>query len=276
MPELAEVEAYRRLVAERGLDRPIEAVDAPDAWYLKGGLTAAAVQAALAGRCLVEAHRRGKLLLVGTSGGGPVLGLRFGMSGRVMIDGKAGVDDLWYASNRDEPKWNRFTLRFADGGRLAMRDPRRLGGVTLDPPLERLGPDALTITLGQLRRALAPCRAGGAGRSAVSPTSPASIKARLLDQARLAGVGNLAADEMLWRAGLDPGRPASSLSDTELRRLHRHLRGTLADFIADGGSHTGKLMDQRRPGGACPKDGAALARATIATRTTWWCPFHQR
>lgn len=267
MPELAEVEAYRRLVAERGLDRPIEAVEAPDAWYLKGGLTAPAVQAALTGRSLDRAHRRGKLLLLATSGDGPVLGLRFGMSGRLIIDGTAGVDDLWYASNRDEVTWDRFAIRFADGGRLAMRDPRRLGGVTLDPPVERLGPDALDITPAQLRRALAPGHAAA---------NSASLKARLLDQSRLAGVGNLAADEMLWRAGLGPARSASSLTEAELRRLHRHLRATLDDFIAGGGSHTGTLMPQRRPGGICPKDGAALARATIATRTTWWCPLHQR
>jgi len=103
-----------------------------------------------------------------------------------------------------------------------------------------------------------------------------SLKGRLMDQSRVAGVGNLAADEILWRAGLDPTRPASSLSDGELRRLHRHLRSTLRDFIERGGSHTGELMPERHPGGLCPKDGTPLRRATVATRTTWWCPKHQR
>lgn len=141
-----------------------------------------------------------------------------------------------------------------------MRDPRRLGGVTLDPALDRLGPDALTITLGELRRAL-----GG----------HASLKGRLMDQSRVAGVGNLAADEILWRAGLDPTRPASSLSEPELRRLHRTVRSTLRDLLERGGSHTGDLMPQRHHGGHCPKDGTPLVRATVATRTTWWCPKHQ-
>ncbi|MDQ4097729.1 MAG: hypothetical protein M3144_07680 [Actinomycetota bacterium] len=97
-----------------------------------------------------------------------------------------------------------------------------------------------------------------------------------MDQARIAGVGNLVADEALWRAGLDPRRPAGSLDRAEVRRLHRHLRRTLDDLIARGGSHTGDLGPARRPGGFCPKDGAPLRRDTVGGRTTWWCPSHQR
>jgi formamidopyrimidine-DNA glycosylase len=315
VPELAEVEAYRRLAAERALERPIAAVVAPDAWYLKGGLTASELAPQLVGRRLVGTERLGKLLMLPTSDDGPVLGLRFGMSGRLVVDGMVGVPDLVYSSNRVEARWDRFALEFADGGRLSMRDPRRLGGVTLDPAVTRMGPDALTVTLGQLRRALAPgrrslaattTRAAGtstststststgtgtststgtgtsAGTSAgtTAPPDPAStktsLKARLMDQSRLAGVGNLAADEILWRAGLDPTRPASSLTDADLRRLLRHLRATLRDFLERGGSHTGELMPERHPGGLCPKDGTPLRRATVATRTTWWCPAHQR
>lgn len=289
MPELAEVEAYRRLADDRALERPIAAVVATDAWYLKGGLTAAALTPLLVGRRLVSTDRRGKLLLLATSSGGPTLGLRFGMSGRLIVDGTIGVPDLWYSSHRDDARWDRFALDFADGGRLAIRDPRRLGGVALDPGLARMGPDALTITLSQLRAALAPTRptkgTSQSHRSALSPGRAAtdldpgrsrmSLKARLLDQSRLAGVGNLAADEILWRAGLDPTRPATSLTEADLRRLHRHLRSTLRDFLERGGSHTGELMPERHPGGLCPKDGTSLRRATVATRTTWWCPVHQ-
>jgi formamidopyrimidine-DNA glycosylase len=283
VPELAEVEKYRQLAAAQALGRPIARVVAPDAWYLKGGLTADALVPALVGRRLVGADRLGKLLLLPTSDDGPVLGLRFGMSGHLIVDDTVGVPDLVYSSNRPEVRWDRFALDFADGGRLAMRDPRRLGGVTLDPGLTRLGPDALTVTLGQLRRALEPGRrppvpAGSAPAARVPDAviSRTALKARLMDQSRLAGVGNLAADEILWRAALDPTRPAASLSDAELRRLHRTVRSTLADLLAKGGSHTGHLMPERHPGGVCPKDGTPLRRATVATRTTWWCPLHQR
>jgi formamidopyrimidine-DNA glycosylase len=260
MPELAEVEAYRRL-AERVVGRQVSEVVADDAWYLKRGLSADALGAALTGRTVTGARRVGKVLLLDLDDDGPVLGLRFGMSGRLLVDGQAGVDDLIYASNRELERWDRFALRFAAGGALRIRDPRRLGGVELDPPEARLGPDALTVSPAALARAL--------------DASTAPLKARLMDQARLAGVGNLAADEALWRAGLDPARPAGSLTAAERRRLHRHLRATLADLVQRGGSHLGELIPERRPGGVCPKDGTPLVRRTVGGRTTWSCPRHQ-
>jgi formamidopyrimidine-DNA glycosylase len=107
------------------------------------------------------------------------------------------------------------------------------------------------------------------GRAAAAP-----LKARLLDQERLAGVGNLLADEILWRAGLDPER-RTPLSDAELRVLHRALRATLRQLGGRGGSHMGELMEQRHAGGRCPKDGTELRRATVGGRTTYWCPAHQ-
>ena len=258
MPELLEVEAYRRL-AERAVGRVIEAVEAPDSWYLKGGLTAEALKEGLPGETVTAARRRGKLLLLDTTG--PALGLRFGMTGRLVLDGEAGVEELVYSSRRREPAWDRFAMVFADSTRLAISDPRRLGGVLLDPVEARLGPDAASVTLAELRSALSGSRT--------------ALKARLMDQARVAGIGNLLADEMLWRAGLDPRRPAGELETNELRRLHRHLRATVSELSERGGSHTGDLMPARARGSHCPRDGAALARDTVGGRTTWWCPAHQ-
>jgi formamidopyrimidine-DNA glycosylase len=259
MPELVEVERYRQL-AERAVGRTIGRVHAPDTWYLKRGATPLALGRALKGRTIVGTRRIGKLLLVDLDDG-PVLGLRFGMSGRLLVDGVAGMDDLVYASNRDETAWDRFTLRFTGGGDLRMRDPRRLGGVELDPNESRLGPDALTVTKREL--------------DAVLKRSVAPVKARLMDQAKLAGVGNLAADEILWRAGLAPARAASGLDASERARLHRATRKVMSDLMSRGGSHLGDLMPERGPGGHCPRDGTPLAKATVGGRTTWWCPAHQ-
>lgn len=273
MPELAEVEAYRQL-AERVLGRTVAGVLAPDPWYLKRGLESEAVTSLLVGRSFRRARRIGKLLLLDMDGGRPgarerrpfvpaaVLGLHFGMTGRLIVDGVPGVPSLLYSSSRVEERWVRFSLQFVGDGRLQMLDPRRLGGVELDPREERLGPDAATIRLAQLETALQ----GGS----------IALKAQLLDQARLAGIGNLTADEVLWRAGLDPRRPAGSLDPAELRRLHRDLRTTVADFMRHGGSHTGRLGPARRRGGCCPRDGEVLARAVVGGRSTWWCPRHQR
>jgi formamidopyrimidine-DNA glycosylase len=259
MPESIEVEYYRRL-AERTVGRRIVGVDAPDAWFLKGGLTADALAAAATGRMITAARRIGKLLLLDTDG--PTFGLRFGMTGRLLVDGVAGVDDLQYSSMRDEPAWDRVTFHLKGGGDLRIRDPRRLGGVLLDPDESRLGADVLTIEPAALRDALA--------------RSTAPVKARLMDQERVAGVGNLIADEALWRAGIDPARAAGSLTAAEVRRLHRHLRATVDDLLERGGSHTGDVFHARTPEGTCPRDGTPMQRRTIGGRTTWSCPTHQR
>lgn len=261
MPELPEVEAYRRL-AERALDRPVAAVRVGDERFLRGGLTPRQLRRILAGRRFTAARRRGKLLVLDVEDGLARLGLRFGMTGRLHVDGTDGVDRLVYASDRRLAAWDRLTLRFADGGALVVSDPRLLGGVHLDPDEESLGPDALDVSPAELRRAL--------------EGSTVALKARLMDQARLAGVGNLLADEILWRASLDPTRPAGSLSGPELRRLAHHLRRTVAELLEAGGSHLGTLMAERQLGGRCPRDGAELERATVGGRTTWWCPRHQR
>ena len=262
MPEGVEVEYARRLIEERALGRKIAGIDAPDAWYLKRGLTGAALEPALTGLRLSAARRRGKLLLLDTDRAGPTLGLHLGMSGRVLVDDHAAGDPLIYGSNRENPVWHRFTLRFADGGSLVMRDPRRLGAVELDPDEERLGPDAFDVTQAELDHVLTRSRA--------------PVKAVLLDQSRVAGLGNLLVDEVLWRAGIDPARPAHDLADEEVKRLHRAIRDTLRILGKRGGSHTGDLTSARGPGLHCPKDGAPLLRRTVGGRTTYSCPAHQQ
>jgi formamidopyrimidine-DNA glycosylase len=265
LPELIEVELYRQL-AEGALDRTIAEVVAPDDWYLKRDTTADGLRAVLEGSSFVTARRTGKRLLLDAldADGRPtgVLGLHFGMSGRLLVDGTGPIERLEYAPDRSKPRWERFALRFEDGGDLRMQDPRRLGAVELDPDEGSLGIEASTITPADLRSVL--------------DGSHAPLKARLLDQDRIAGIGNLLVDEMLWRAGLDPARPASSLDRAEQRRLHRHLRSTIAELTQRGGSHTGDLHQARVRGSTCPKDGAPLDRRTVGGRTTYSCPRHQR
>lgn len=259
MPEILEIETYRR-AAEPVVGREVVAVHAPDEWYAKGATTPEELRAVLPGTTITGTRRVGKLLLLDTDG--PVLGLRFGMTGRLLVDGGASIEQLEYSSDRNDPAWDRFGLGFRGGGALVIRDPRRLGGVELDPDEARLGPDAAAVTLKPFRALLA--------------ASAAPVKARLMDQARLAGLGNLLTDETLWRAGLDPTRPASSLDATESARLHRAMRRTLAVLGERGGSHTGDLQPARRRGGRCPKDGEELRRESVGGRTTYWCPAHQR
>jgi formamidopyrimidine-DNA glycosylase len=254
VPEILEVERYR-LAAEPLTGRTIRAVDAPDLWYLKRGLTPAELTSALTGQRVEGIRRRGKLLMVDTNG--PVLGLRFGMTGRLLVDGGAPVAGLEYGPERMDPAWRRLELSFVEGGSLAIDDARRLGGVELWPDEAALGPDALSISRRQLAEAL------HGGR--------APIKAALLDQTRVAGIGNLLADEVLWRAGIDPARLAGSLDADEVTVLHRVLQ-----LMRRGGSHTGDLQLARQRGAMCPRDGTPLERRRIGGRTTYSCPAHQR
>jgi formamidopyrimidine-DNA glycosylase len=261
MPEILEVEAARALIEAHALDREIATVHAPDAWFLKRGLTPMALTAALPGHRFVAARRRGKLLLIDTDGDGPTLGMHLGMSGRVIVDGQEAGDPLIYASNRDVPEWRRFGVSFADGGTMWLRDPRRLGAVELDPDEDRLGPDALSLTRPQLDERL--------------DRSAAPVKALLMNQAKIAGLGNLLVDEVLWRAGVAPTRPARSLDADERARLLRAIRTTLRVLGRRGGSHTGDLTSRRLPDAMCPRDGTPLVRSTVAGRTTFSCPLHQ-
>jgi formamidopyrimidine-DNA glycosylase len=265
VPEILEVERYRAF-AEKALGRPIARVWMVDSRYGRGGTTAPRLRAALVGRSFSAARRRGKLLLLDTDGGGPTVGLRFGMTGGLVVDGAEALDRLRYGPGVFDDKWVRARVVFGDGGALLVHDPRRFGSLELAPDENRLGPDALTATLADVRSALAVLPRAG-------PVAP--LKARLMDQERLAGVGNLLADEILWRAGLDPGR-RTPLDEGELRTLHKELRATLRLLARRGGSHMGDLMEERQPGGHCPRDGTELLVAQVGGRTTYWCPAHQR
>jgi formamidopyrimidine-DNA glycosylase len=255
MPELPEVERARALIADRALGRRIAAVDDSDV-YVCRPFAPGQIAEALVGHELVAIHRRGKTMWAETDGG-PVLGLHLGMAGRIVVDDDEAGDPK--PGNR--PIWDRFTITFEDGGRLVMRDRRRLSRVVLEPDLTRLGPDALEIGRDAFRERV--------GRGS------APLKARLMDQHVLAGVGNLLADEALWQARLSPVRPAGELSDAELDELRRAVRATARAAIRNGGAHTGQVIPYREAGAHCPRCGEAMRRATVGGRTTWWCPREQ-
>ena len=267
MPELPEIEAYRDL-AGRALERPIDTAEFGDPRFARGATPGPELVAMLEGVTLASVRRHGKLLVFELDGppDSPVrghrLGLRFGMTGRLLVDGQSAIARLVFASERPNTVWDRFTIRFADGGDLVVRDPRLLGGVELDPDEASLGPDALVITPAELRHAL--------------EHSAVAVKTRLMDQRRVAGIGNLMADEMLWRASLAPQRRSGSLTGPEQRRLHHHLRRTIDVLLERGGSHLGDLMPERHAGGHCPRDGVELRHSTVGGRSSWWCPRHQR
>jgi formamidopyrimidine-DNA glycosylase len=266
MPELPEVESARLVIHRHALHRPIADVDDSDTYACRPH-PPGEIRAALTGQELSVVHRRGKSMWCELSDDKRILGLHLGMSGKIVVVEPDGAEtdggDYWdRGRSTGDHRFTRFALTFADGGRLLLVDPRRLGRVRLDPPVERLGPDALDVTSPQFAAALA---RGG----------EVALKARLLDQHAIAGIGNLLADEILWRAKLDPRRPVRTLTAPERTRLLRAVRGSLKDAVAGGGVHTLGLVPHRRPGGVCPRDGAPMVRGTGGSRTTWWCSREQ-
>lgn len=259
MPEGLEAEIWRRACVSL-VGRTIVRVAVDDRVAADGFV------ASVTGATIEGVRRLGKVVLLDTDG--PTIGLHFGMTGRLVVDGVAPIERLVYASGRDDPAWDRLTLYATPAGLaglLALRfnDPRRLGHVSLDPDLSRLGVDFAKVTPRRLSAALA-------GRRGV-------LKSTLLDQHVVSGLGNLCVDEVLWWAGLDPRRSVDALSVEEIQRLSSTMRRRLPIMLAHGGSTAGTLSPSVRA--TCPpcgRDGTPLARTAVGGRTTVWCPTHQR
>jgi len=271
VPELPEVETARRLIADQALDRRIVGVDDADTYVCRPH-SPGQLRDALVGRTLTAAHRRGKAMWCDTSGTadsatpGPELGIHLGMGGRIVVtSGRGQAAEGGGPRRRDaQPQkaaWNRFTLEFADGGSLVLFDKRRLGRIMLGPDIDRLGPDAEDVTPAEFRNLIL--------------KGTIAVKARLLDQSKIAGVGNLLADEALWQARISPAARVSTLRPRDADRLYRALQSALRNAAARGGVHTGEVIAARRPGGTCPRCGAEMVHGTVGGRSTWWCSREQ-
>src|SRR5580693_3472205 len=271
MPELPEVETARSLIADEALNRLIVDVDDSDTFVCRPH-SPGELRDALIGRTLTAAHRRGKTMWLETSGAGgsqvpgPDLGVHLGMSGRIVVTSQDGQEVEGGGPRRRDAQprkaeWDRFTLTFADGGSLVLFDKRRLGRVRLNPDIDALGPDAATVTPAEFRNLIT--------------KGSIAVKARLLDQSKIAGVGNLLADEILWQAKVSPLALTDTFTPAQVNRLYRAVKSALAAAIANGGAHTGEIIAARHPGGTCPRDGAPMVHGTVGGRSTWWCSREQ-
>lgn len=258
MPEGLEAEIWRSAI-ERLVGRTISTV------WIDERVADPGLAVVLPGSTIEHIGRRGKVVRIHTAD--HVLGLHFGMTGRVIVDGSAPIESLEYSSSRDRPEWDRLRIHTAgEGGSgpaaLRVNDPRRLGHSSLDADLSHLGVDIFDLDAAALATALT-------GRRA-------AIKTLLLDQGVVAGLGNLCADEVLWWAGIAPDRLADTLADADVRSIAGAIDERLPIMLGRGGSTSGELDPRTRSAlGPCPHDGAVLRRATIGGRTAIWCPCHQ-
>jgi formamidopyrimidine-DNA glycosylase len=270
VPELPEVETVRRGLASRLVGRRVDGVDFRPAKRLRG--TGGLPLEGLEGQTVTAVRRHGKYLLVDLDGA--LLLAHLGMTGKL----------LFAEPGEAERPHTHLVLHLDDDTELRFSDPRRFGTLKLYPKdavvpeLAHYGPDALAPAFSKAHLAAA---LKGSG-------SP--LKLFLLDQRKVAGVGNIYACEALWRAKLSPVRKARTVPAAKVPELWRHLRDTLRDSIAKGGTsfndyvdhigQPGKFVAQLavydREGKPCPRCGAAVVRTTQSGRSTFWCKKCQR
>lgn len=255
MPELPDVEGFRRVFAEHAVRRPVKRVEVCDDQVLRG-ISASAFTRRLRGVSFAEPIRHGKWLevSVATRERTPVLLLHFGMTGALE----------WCSRNSERRPHDRVVFEFASG-ELRYRDMRKLQGLRLvadpDRVLRDLGPDALTVSRSGFAAAFAGLRR--------------QVKTALVDQTLIAGLGNLLADEILWRARISPRRPCHRLAESDIATLHARMRAVLRTSVRDErvpprrGWLTGHRDD--RPA-VCPRCRTGLRRGRVGGRGTVWCP----
>jgi formamidopyrimidine-DNA glycosylase len=262
LPELPEVETVVRSVRPHILGKKVIA-----AAFASRRVTRASheeTRQALTGATITDVRRRGKQILIDLDRG--LLYVHLGMTGKL----------LW---NTTPTKYTRAQLHFEDGI-LLYDDTRMFGRVEFfavaPEMLSRVGPDALTVTFEDFYSRL--------------KRHKGKIKAVLLNQAFLAGVGNIYADESLFAAGISPSTPAQRLSKARAQRLHAHLLEILETAIQHRGSSIADYVDSTgtrgsyqqlhnvygRKGEACPRCGALIRRIVLAQRGTHFCPRCQK
>jgi formamidopyrimidine-DNA glycosylase len=276
VPELPEVETVRRQLEPLLLGRRLEHVEIVDRRLVRP-LEPAQVAAELEGERVAAVERRGKYLVVRFESGRALL-VHLRMTGSLRY--AAGGED---GAVGDDPH-RRAVVTLDDGSDVAYRDVRRFGTWMLVEPGELDPYLAARIGTEPLEPAFTPkaLAARLAGRRA-------PLKAALLDQRTLAGMGNIYVDEALWRARLHPLRAAGSLDAHELRRLTRAVRqalragiarrgATLRDYARPDGS-AGSMQDEfkvyGRDGEPCERCGTPIEKIRVAGRGTWYCPHCQ-
>ncbi len=266
MPELPDVEGFRRVVDDHAAQRRIERVRVHDPGVVRHG-TALELEELLRGSRVGRPRRVGKWLVLplvaeaDAEGTAPCVLVHFGMTGML----------VWCRSDQRAHQHDRAVLTF-EHGELRYRDMRKLKGlhplrreVDLATVLGELGPDAADISRQQLHERLTRGRRG--------------IKSALMDQSVLAGLGNLCVDEILWRARVPPRCRTTDLDGARLRDVHTSLRSVLreavrAERVPDRPSWLTGRRDE--PEGRCPRCGVRLERGKITGRGTVWCPVCQR
>lgn len=281
MPELPEVETVCRIMRRVLKGHKISEAEIPHDEIVLSGLTPKDIEKAVLGRTVKDVGRKGKFWWIEFEEPGPVLCGHLGMagwiremgveSGRLREHGKKPLDD-----EEGRPRFLKLLLTGAHGKRIAFTDGRRLGRLWLadkvvdDPRIAQLGPDAYN-ELPSVKEL-----------GALFGKRSAPIKAALLDQGMISGIGNYLADEVLYQSRIAPKRPAKSLKPKEIEHLREAILNVLQTVI-DAEANFEKLpkdwlvhvrWDGKR--GVADIGGEKIIRESVGSRTTAWVPSKQR
>lgn len=262
MPELPDVEVFKRYLDATALHQTVEEVTVEDPDLLEG-VSGDALRRRLRGRELAGTRRHGKYLFAEAAGEGWLV-LHFGMTGFLK----------YFRREDSAPDHPRLLLAFFDGYRLAYDCQRKFGAVGWTGDVDRfvadkgLGPDPLGADFG-----LAAFRARLDGRRG-------AIKPTLMNQEVLAGVGNVYSDEILFHAGIHPERKVPDLGEDDVAAIHRALGRVLEEAIrAQVDPHRlpdGYLLPRREEGAGCPRCAGTVRRKKVSGRSAYFCGDHQR
>jgi len=260
MPELPDVETFKRYLDRTSLHQRITGLDVRSAYVLRG-VSAGELARRLKGRRFESSCRHGKHLFVRVDGE-LWLRLHFGMTGSLR----------YFKHEEQAPKHTRLLFMFEKHSCLAFEDQRKFGEIGLIKDVNEflkkraLGPDALDISLSHFREIFAKHRS--------------AVKSILLNQKLIAGIGNIYADEILFRARVHPATEVSTLNEKTIEKLFRATRHILETAIAAKADANlmpkSWLLPRRGKGGKCPRCGKELKSATIGGRTAWFCAHCQK
>ncbi len=259
MPELPDVEMLRRYIEDTSLDQKIVEVNAQHIRLLR--VDEPVLSEALNGSSFKRCTRYGKLAFLATDRGSALV-LHFGMTGNLH----------YLQQNEPEPDYTCLLVSFENGNSLSYTSTRKLGRIDLTYDIagyiiqNHLGPDALTVNKKQFK--------------SIIGKSTASIKSVLMDQSKIAGIGNIYSDEILFQAHIHPKKKTSELNDDALGMLYRKMEHVLQiaiDRQADSKSFPDSwIIHRRMEGENCPVCGGKVAKLKISGRTSYFCSACQK
>lgn len=260
MPELPDVETYKRYLDANALHKRIDSVchEAPE---LLEGISAHDFRRALVGHRLRGTHRHGKYLFAALDRGGPWLVLHFGMTGR--LD--------YFQAGQELPRHTRLCLEFNNGYCLAYIAQRKLGHIAVTDDVDAfvaahgLGPDALSIDPHDFQQSASGYRG--------------AVKSWLMNQRVFAGIGNVYSDEILFQGRIHPKTKVAELSNEELARLFNQMHTVLNRVIgarADPAHMPSDyLLHRRQEGQPCPRCQGRIKQLSVSGRRSYYCPHCQ-